>query len=453
RPETTVLFTRGEGKVSSVSTANNIVGDRAISNPVKAKVSDTKSEHSQTKEKAKAAGTVIPNKKTFGERPETTALFSRGKEKVSGVSTAKNIVEDRAVSDRVKAGVSDAKAEHSQTKEHVGTSANFHAVEKDQVSAKAAESVIPNKRTFHVKPVTIENKAMREKPTVQANPVDRVKTFVPQGNSDGNVIQTHERTSHAILKAHLQGVIRRRWALNNTANSLNGISAATKNSSNALVDASNPASHYSQQSMQSKKDGSQNPGTLLDKTILARFGKHADSAQPSISLFDGFGAGQKITANPVNSIMQNTSTPATVSVLSYWIADGAKLMISRKESFLSVKAESDELGKLVIQMGHENKKFGITIHVQSEQSKMLLENSLPELKQQLAQKDMLLSDIRILINDKPERRFSGGSRSNDKKWQESRKRKTDSKVSQLNDKMAMDIRRIESRWSTYHAVA
>ncbi|NOY60330.1 MAG: hypothetical protein GXO75_15580 [Calditrichaeota bacterium] len=351
---------------------------------------------------------MIPNKSTSGERTETAVLFSHGKEKVSGVSTANITAEDRAISDPVKAGVSDAKAEHSQTK----------------ANAKAAESVIPNKRTF-----------------------------VPQGDSGRNVIQTHASTSPAILKAHLQGVIRRRWALNNTANSLNGISAAAKNNSNALVNASNPASHYSQQSMQNKKDGSQNPGTLLDKTILARFGKHADNALPPISSFDGFGAGQKITANPVNSIMQNTSAPATVSALSYWIADGAKLMISSKESFLSVKAESDELGKLVIQMGHDNKKFAITIHVQSEQSKMLLENSLPELKQQLAQKDMLLSDIRVLINDKPERRFSGGSRSNDKKWQESRKRKTDSGVSQLNDKMAMDIRRIESRWSTYQAVA
>ena len=64
----------------------------------------------------------------------------------------------------------------------------------------------------------------------------------------------------------------------------------------------------------------------------------------------------------------------------------------------------------------------IVIHTQSEQSRMIIENSLPELRQNLEQGNTQVSEIRVLVDDNAQQRQANRDKNSarNKKWKSSK---------------------------------
>ena len=142
---------------------------------------------------------------------------------------------------------------------------------------------------------------------------------------------------------------------------------------------------------------------------------------------------------------------ANLKVLNSWLSDGAKIMVMQDEKYFNVRTEISDIGKLHIQMQQEKQNVEVTIRVENEQSKVYLEQSVQELKQSLAQKDIVLTQVRVLIGEKADREFSGQSQFTERKWQDIKKRKN-AEIT-IDETDATVISRKNTAWSTYETVA
>ncbi len=144
--------------------------------------------------------------------------------------------------------------------------------------------------------------------------------------------------------------------------------------------------------------------------------------------------------------------PVTLTTLGAWISAHAKQLLQSEDN-LVIRAESEELGILRIHLMHRGHGADVSIRVQSEESKNLLENSLDDLKQQLEKGETPVTELRVFVDDRAHRQFLAQHNLLGKRWRDIRKKRQDENVATLSGSQSSRSRPIlERSWSSYEVV-